>query len=153
MRIPNSKKFYFTDIKKFYLKSLLYYCLGINSSLIRSLYEPPIDTIASSKKNSRQGITIRRNKRSMNTDESSSSYLNRTESSHSSNLRPAPNMIPCFPANNNTDAHPCGIASNRSSTLHITEHSPPNTSQIRTRSTTKKLNHTAWKIKRILFEK
>ena len=40
-----------------------------------------------------------------------------------------------------TDEHPCGIASNRSSTLHITEDSPPNTSQIRTRSTTKQLNH------------
>ena len=39
------------------------------------------------------------------------------------------------------DAHPCGIVSNRSSTLHITEDSPPNTSQIRTRSTTKQLNH------------
>ena len=40
-----------------------------------------------------------------------------------------------------TDKHPCGTASNRSSTLHITEDSPPNTSQIRTRSTTKQLNH------------
>ena len=40
-----------------------------------------------------------------------------------------------------TDEHPCGIASNHSSTLHITEDSPPNTSQIRTRSTTKQLNH------------
>ena len=40
-----------------------------------------------------------------------------------------------------TDEHPCGIASNRSSTLHITEDSPSNTSQIRTRSTTKQLNH------------
>ena len=90
--------------------------LGINPSLIRSHYELPLDTVASSKKKSRQGITIRRNKRSMNTDESSSSYLNRTESSHSSNLRLAPNMIPCFPANNNTDVHPCDIVSNCSST-------------------------------------
>ena len=38
----------------------------------------------------------------------------------------APNMIPCFPANSNT---------------HITEDSLPNISQIRTRSTTKQLNH------------
>ena len=50
-------------------------------------------------------------------------------------------MIPCFPANNNTDAHPSDIVSNRSSTLHITEDSLPNTSQIRTKATTKQLNH------------
>ena len=51
-------------------------------------------------------------------------------------------MIPCFPANNNTDAHPCcDIISNCSSTPHTTEDSLFNTSQIRTRSTTKKLNH------------
>ena len=37
---------------------------GINSSLIRPLYELPIDTIASPQKKSRQGITIRRNKQS-----------------------------------------------------------------------------------------
>jgi hypothetical protein len=116
--------------------------LGINSSLIRPHYELPIDTIASSrKKKSRQGITIRRNKRFMSTVESSSSHLNRTESSHSSNVRLAPNMIPCFPANNNTDVHHCDIVSNCSSTPHITEDSLFNTSQIRTRSTTKKLNH------------
>ena len=40
-----------------------------------------------------------------------------------------------------TDEHPCGIVPNRSSTLHTTEDSPSNTSQIRTRSTTKQLNH------------
>ena len=40
-----------------------------------------------------------------------------------------------------TDEHPCGIALNHSSTLHITDDSPPNTSQIRTTSTTKQLNH------------
>ena len=114
---------------------------GINSSLIRPFYELPIGTITSPPQKSRQGITIRRNKRSMSTAKSLSSYLNSTESSHSSNIRMAPNMIPCFPANNNTDAHSCDIVSNRSSTLHITEDSPPNTSQIRTRSTTKQLNH------------
>ena len=100
-------------------------------------------------KKSRQGVTIRRNKQSTSTAKSLSPYLNRTESSHSSNSKRAPNMIPYFPANivtdssqeDYTDEHPCGIVSNRSSTLHITEDSPPNTSQVRTRSTTKQLNH------------
>ena len=115
--------------------------LGINPSLIRSLYEPPIDTIASPQKKSRQGITICRNKQSTSTAKSLSPYLNRTESSHSSNSRRAPNMIPCFPANNNTDAQPCNIISNCSSSPHTTEDSLFNTSQIRTRSTTKQLNH------------
>ena len=96
---------------------------GINSSLIRPLYELPI---ASPQKKSRQGVTIRRNKQSTSTAKSLSPYLNRTESSHSSNSKRAPNMIPCFPANSNT---------------HITEDSLPNISQIRTRSTTKQLNH------------
>ena len=96
---------------------------GINSSLIRPLYELPI---ASPQKKSRQGITIRRNKQSTSNAKSLSPYLNRTESSHSSNSKRAPNMIPCFPANSNT---------------HITEDSLPNISQIRTRSTTKQLNH------------
>ena len=50
-------------------------------------------------------------------------------------------MIPCFPANNSTDAHHCDIVSNRSSPSHFTKDSPFNTSQVRTRSTTKKLNH------------
>jgi len=40
-----------------------------------------------------------------------------------------------------TDEHPHGIVSNRPSTFHITEDSPPNTSQNRTRSTTKQSNH------------
>ena len=40
-----------------------------------------------------------------------------------------------------TDERPCNIVWNRSSTIHITEDSPSNTSQIRTRSTTKQLNH------------
>ena len=111
---------------------------GINSSLIRPFYELPI---ASPQKKPRQGITIRRNKQSMSTVKSLSPYLNRTESFHSSNSRRVPNMIPCFPANNNTDAHPSDIVSNCSSTLHITENSLPNISQIRTRSTTKQLNH------------
>ena len=49
--------------------------------------------------------------------------------------------IPCFPANNSTDAHHCDIVSSRSSPSHLTKDSPFNTSQVRTRSTTKKLNH------------
>ena len=110
------------------------------------IYELPI---ASPQKKFRQGITIRTNKQSTSTAKSLSPYLNRTESSHSSNSKRAPNMIPCFPANIVTDSsqevytdeHPCGTASNRSSILHITEDSPPNTSQVRTRSTTKQLNH------------
>ena len=77
--------------------------LGINSSLIHPHYELPIAMVASSgKKKSRQGITIRKNKQPVSTVESSSSHLNRTESSHSNNVRSASNMIPCFPANNST---------------------------------------------------
>ena len=53
--------------------------------------------------------------------ESSSSLLNRTESSHSNNVRPASNMIPCFPANNSTDAQHCDIVSSRSSPSHFTK--------------------------------
>ena len=54
----------------------------------------------------RQGITIRKNKQPVSIAQSSSSHLNRTESSHSNNVRSASNiMIPCFPANNSTDAH------------------------------------------------
>ena len=36
----------------------------------------------------------------------------------------ASNMIPCFPANNSTDAHHCDIVSNRSSPSHFTKDSP-----------------------------
>ena len=118
--------------------------LGINPSLIHPLYELPIDTIVSPQKKSHQGITIRGNRQSMSAAKNLSPYLNRTESPHSSNSKRAPNMIPCFPPNmieDYTDEHPCGIALNHSSTLHITDDSPPNTSQIRTRSTTKQLNH------------
>jgi hypothetical protein len=50
-------------------------------------------------------------------------------------------MIPCFPANNSTDAHHCDIVSSHSSPSHSTKDTPFNTSQVRTRSTTKKLNH------------
>ena len=96
--------------------------LGIDPSLIRSHYELPIDMVASSRNNkSRQGITIRKNKQSMSTVEGSSSHLNRTESFHSSNVRSASIMIPCFPANNSTDAHHCDIVSNRSSPSHFTK--------------------------------
>jgi hypothetical protein len=44
-----------------------------------------------------------------------------TESSHSNNVRSASNMIPCFPANNSTDAHHCDIVSIRSSPSHFTK--------------------------------
>jgi len=40
-----------------------------------------------------------------------------------------------------TNEHPYDTAPNRSSAFHITEDSPPNTSQNRTRSTTKQSNH------------
>ena len=111
--------------------------LGIDPSLIR-----PIDTVASSRKNkSRQGITIRKNKQPMSIDQISNSHVNRTDSAHSNNVRSASNMIPCFPANNSTDVHHCDIVSSRSSPSHFTKDSPFNTSQVRTRSTTKKLNH------------
>ena len=94
--------------------------LGIDSSLIRPHYELPIDMVASSRKNkSRQGI----------------------ESSHSNNVRSAFNMIPCFPTKGSTDVHHCDIVSSRSSPPHFTKDTPFNTSQVRTRSTTKKLNH------------
>ena len=59
----------------------------------------------------------------------------------SNNVRSASYMIPCFPANNSTDAHHCDIVSNRSSPSHFTKDSPFNTSQVTTRSTTKKINH------------
>ena len=97
--------------------------------------------VASSwKLKSRQGITIRKNKQPVSTVESSSSHLNPTESSHSNNVRSASNMIPCFPANNSTDVHHCDIVSSRSSPSHFTKDTPLNISQVRTRSTTKKLN-------------
>jgi hypothetical protein len=48
--------------------------LGINSSLIRSHFEPPIAMVASSRKKSRQGLTIRENKQPVSIVESSSSY-------------------------------------------------------------------------------
>jgi len=117
--------------------------LGIYSSLIRSHYELPIDMAASSRKNkSCQGITIRKNKQPVSINQSSNSHLNRTDSFHSNNVRSASNMIPCFPANNSTDVHHCEIVSSRSSPSHFTKDTPFNTtSQVRTRSTTKKLNH------------
>ena len=40
-----------------------------------------------------------------------------------------------------TNEHPYDTAPNRSSAFHIAEDSPPNTSQNRTRSTTKQSNH------------
>ena len=90
---------------------------------------------------SRQGITIRKNRQPVRIGQSSNSHVNRTDSAHSNNARSASNLIPCFPANNSTDAHHCDIVSSRSSPSHFTKDSPFNTSQVRTRSTTKKLNH------------
>ena len=54
--------------------------LGINSSLIRPHYELPIAMVASSRKKSRQGMTIRNNQQPVSIVESSSSHLNRTDS-------------------------------------------------------------------------
>ena len=54
--------------------------------------------------------------------------------------RSASNMIPCFPANNSTDVHHY-VVSNRSSPSHFTNDTPLLISKVRTRSTTKKLNH------------
>ena len=96
--------------------------LGIDPSLIRSHYELPIDTVASSRKNkSRQGITIRKNKPPVSIGQSSNSHVNRTDSAHSNNARSASNMIPCFPANNSTGVHHCDIVSSRSSPSHFTK--------------------------------
>ena len=70
------------------------------------LYDIPIDTVASSRKNkSRQGITIRKNKQPVSIGQSSNSHVHRTDSAHSINARSASNMIPCSPANNSTDVH------------------------------------------------
>ena len=111
--------------------------LQIDPSLIR-----PIDTATSSRKNkSRQGITIRKNKQPVSIGQSSNSRVNRTDSAHSINARSASNMIPCFPANNSTDMHHYDIVSSRSSPSHFTNDTPLNISKVRTRSTTKKLNH------------
>ena len=111
--------------------------LGIDPSLIR-----PTDTATSSRKNkSRQGITIRTHKQPVSIGQSSNSRVNRTDSAHSINARSASNMIPCFPANNSTDVHHYDIVSSRSSPSHFTNDTPLNISKVRTRSTTKKLNH------------
>ena len=64
-------------------------------------------------------ITIRKNKQSESTAESSTSHLNRTKSSQSNKVGITPNMIPCFPASNGTDAHHCDTISNRSSPSHL----------------------------------
>jgi hypothetical protein len=129
--------------------------LGINSSLIRPHYELPITMVASSrKKKSRQGIRIRKNKQPVSIVESSSSHLNRTESSHSSNVRSASNMIPCFPANNSTDAHHCDIVLSCSSPSHFTKDSPFNNLLPKSEpGQLQKIKPLLGKSKRILFEK
>ena len=99
--------------------------LEIDSSLIRSHYELPIDMVASSRKNkSCQGITIRKNKQPVSIVQSPNFHLNRIDSSHSNNVRSASNMIPCFPTNNSTDVHHCDIVSSHSSPSHVTKDSP-----------------------------
>ena len=77
----------------------------------------------------------------MRIGQSSNSHVNRTDSAHSINAKSASNMIPCFPANNSTDMHHYDIVSSRSSPSHFTNDTPLNISKVRTRSTTKKLNH------------
>ena len=89
----------------------------------------------------KQGITIRKNRQPVRIGQSSNSRVNRTDSAHSINTRSASNMIPCFPANNSTDMHHYDIVSSRSSPSHFTNDTPLNISKVRTRSTTKKLNH------------
>ena len=86
-------------------------------------------------------ITIRKNKQSESTAESSTSHLNRTKSSQSNKVGITPNMIPCFPASNGTDAHHCDTVSNRSSPSYFTKDSPSNISQIRTQPPTNHLCH------------
>ena len=82
-----------------------------------------------------------KNKQTVSIGQSSNSHVNRTDSAHSINARSASNMIPCFPANNSTDMHHYDIVSSRSSPSHFTNDTPLNISKVRTRSTTKKLNH------------
>ena len=117
--------------------------LGVNSSLIRPHYELPIDMVASSRKNkSRQSITVRKNKQPVSIGQSSNSHVNRTDSAHSINARSASNMIPCSPANNSTDVHITMILYQVVPRHLILQMIPLfNISKVRTRSTTKKLNH------------
>ena len=116
--------------------------LGIDPSLIRSYYELPIYTVASSRKNkSRQGITIRKNKQPVSIGQSSNSHVNRTDSAHSNNARSASNMIPCFPANNSTDVHHVILYQVVPRHLILQMILLFNISKVRTRSTTKKLDH------------
>ena len=86
-------------------------------------------------------ITIRKNKQPVSIGQSSNSHVNRTDSAHSINARSASNMIPCFRANNSSDVHHYDIVSSRSPPSHFTNDTPLNISKVRTRSTTKKLNH------------
>ena len=95
----------------------------------------------SKKKKSRHSSTIRKNKQTASTAGSSSSHLNRTESSQSNNVGTTSTMIPCFPTSSDTDAHHCDTVSDRSSPSHLTKDIPFNISQVRTRSTTTKLKH------------
>ena len=60
----------------------------------------------------------------MSAAEGSSSHLNRTESSHSTDVGSASNIIPCFPASIGTDAHHCETISNRFLPSHFTKNSP-----------------------------
>ena len=55
---------------------------------------------------------------------SSSSHLNHRESSQSNKAGLKSNMVPCFPASNDTDGYHCDTVSNRSSPSHFTNDSP-----------------------------
>jgi hypothetical protein len=58
-------------------------------------------------------------------------------------------MIPCFSANNNTDAYHCDIVLSRSSPSHFTKDSPFNTVPSQNQVNYKKIKTTAaWKIKK-----
>ena len=81
------------------------------------------------------------NKQSASTAGSSSSHLNHTESSQSNKAGTTSNMIPCFPASNDTGVHHCDTVPNRSSPSHFTKNSPSTISQVRTRPTTNNLCH------------
>ena len=50
-------------------------------------------------------------------------------------------MKPCFPISSDTDVHHCDTVCNRSSPSYLTKDIPSNISQVRTRSTTKKIRH------------
>ena len=109
------------------------------------------DTSSKAKK-SRRCLTVRKNKRSAGTGGSSSTHSNPTKSYQPNNVRTTRYMIPCSPTSSDTAAHNFDTVSNASSPSHFTKNISSNVSQVRIRSTTKKLRH-AWKItKNIIFD-